>query len=623
MLTKKHKSGMVEVDFGQPGGYPIVKTKFGVYNSGIVPVEHYERDAEMFNEVSPHCLRIDLAWGADWSGWKKQPVTGSLEEIEYSHEEMDAIAEILNQRAVAPYWSYCYTPCPLQEPRGDWQSIPADMEKWGEILGEFAQHHKDTPAYSVGYHEIGNEPDGTNFFKGGLDDYLEMYYHGANKIKDADPDARIGGFALEYEDTWTPIFLSYVQDRDLPLDFFSFHFYGTNSPKRSTRQDLPELLETMCDYFAGKPEFFLTEFHLNEFNSFAIDYPMDGTQQKYPLATALLRDYKYFLSQPYLTLVLWAQFMDSGQGNFSGMVSIDGHRKAVFNAYKILSMMPVDRKKLTFSELPGLDGMASSDSHTASVVLWNVEEQERNVEIDFKNIPFHKGNLRCYRIDQDNSSWGDNETEERLKVTEDVANIDLYDYRWTGTIPGNGVMYLEINDGSGLSELTPRKIADVRRVLHFYPDRSSTAYADFDQNTWIARLGMAEEEQADLKIGATVEGLPDVLCVRAEFSGEFEKIDSHSMLGFRIDYMVDGVYTESALFYGTLNGTLGVRDSNEGTVIPWGTKRNANRIIKVEDLSEFHVDVKGLAPYDWNGRAQITIMMRNTGPYTSAKFTVS
>ena len=62
----------VEVDFQESDDYPLVKTKFGVYNSGIVPVGQYERDTDRFSEVHPECLRIDLAWGAEWSGWENR-----------------------------------------------------------------------------------------------------------------------------------------------------------------------------------------------------------------------------------------------------------------------------------------------------------------------------------------------------------------------------------------------------------------------------------------------------------------------------------------------------------------------------------------------------------------------
>src|SRR5690554_4124925 len=104
MTIKKMGCSKVSVDFGKSTDYPLLKTKFGVYNSGIVALDHYERDAELFRETNPQCLRIDLAWGADWGGWAEPPVGGSAEDISYSHDEMDAIAKILNQRGVAPYW---------------------------------------------------------------------------------------------------------------------------------------------------------------------------------------------------------------------------------------------------------------------------------------------------------------------------------------------------------------------------------------------------------------------------------------------------------------------------------------------------------------------------------------
>ena len=197
----------------------------------------------------------------------KPPVGGSLAEIQYDYREMDTIAEVLNQKKVVPYWSYCYTPHPLQSSPGDWKSVPVDMNKWGEVLANFVKHYRNNYSRHVGYHEIGNEPDGTNFFVGGLDDYLAMYHQAAYRMKSVDSDAKIGGFGVESKDEWIPPFLDYVVQNNLPLDFFSFHFYGTNSLKRSTRQDLSEWLEDIRNYFAERPELSTTEFHLNEFNS--------------------------------------------------------------------------------------------------------------------------------------------------------------------------------------------------------------------------------------------------------------------------------------------------------------------------------------------------------------------
>jgi hypothetical protein len=53
----------IGVDFGQAVDYPLSKMKFAVYNSGLVTLDRYKRDAERFADVGPESLRIDIAWG--------------------------------------------------------------------------------------------------------------------------------------------------------------------------------------------------------------------------------------------------------------------------------------------------------------------------------------------------------------------------------------------------------------------------------------------------------------------------------------------------------------------------------------------------------------------------------
>jgi hypothetical protein len=189
-------------------------------------------------------------------------------------------------------------------------------------------------------------------------------------------------------------FLDDVRRRQLPLDAFSFHFYGTTNYDNET---IAQELDTLHGYFARRPYVATTEWNLNEYNSYAIDYPQGGDQDKFGLASALLNDFDYFIAQPELTAVHWAQFLDSGQGNYSGMISIDGHRKAVFNAYKIYTMMPIDRYQMRVGGLRKtltgnpVQGMASADDHRATVVLWNRTGYDQPLNVSLKNVPFARG----------------------------------------------------------------------------------------------------------------------------------------------------------------------------------------------------------------------------------------
>ncbi len=609
----------ITADFAVPIDNPLVKTKFGVYNSGVVPLAHYERDAPLLDEVRPDSLRMDLAWGTRWAGWKTPPVSGTAGQPVYDFAEMDRIAALLNGRNVSPFWSYCYVPSPVQPRPGDYRALPTDMAVWGRILGDYARHARQGgPLQRVGHHEVYNEPDNGDFLHASEADYLAMYDVSARSLRAADPDGQIGGPALAFTDAWIGPFLDGMLGRGLPLDFFSFHFYP-GVPYHAP--DIAGVLGLVREQLQSRPALATTEAALDEYNSYAIDYPEGGRQDHHPLASALLHDYKFFLSQPWLTSVHWAQFMDTGGGNWSGMVSLDGRRKAVFNAAAIYARMPVDRRQMVVNGPDGLEGMASMDTHRASLVFWNRTGREQTVRALLRRLPLTRGHLRVFRIDAAHASWGDDPKNERLLPTETRSLHGSASAEWSGAIPDGGVVYLEADDDSGHSDLDANSVAKVIRTLHFYPDRAQTAYADFDRNTWTARLGMGSEASANATVGVTAEDPPPVLTVSAQTDGTLARHDANSLLGVRIDYQVGSAYTKGVLFHGKMHG-VDLYDARRPAPMPWGTQRPPDEAVRVADFAHFPVVPRAHAPAHWTGRVQITFLMQNTGAGTRAKIVI-
>lgn len=623
-MVTEHNSSMqcsVSIDFGRWVDYPLVKTKFGVFNSGIVRLPRYERDKKFLAEVKPESLRIDLGWGTSWIGWPVDPITGSQEAMQYEFSEMDGIARVLNDAGVLAYWSYCYTPLPLQQPPGEWRSVPSSMEQWGEILRTFAKHYKEcSREYRVGYHEVHNEPDNPGvFFLGAIEDYLEMYRTGSLGIRSGDADAVVGGPALAFSPDWIKPFLNYVVQHQLPLDFFSFHWYGVHNWENRT------LGETIClvrEHFASRPEFATTELHLNEFNSLPVDYPKGGFQEKYASAALLLRDFKYLLEQPDITRIHWAQFMDSGYGNFSGMISDDGHVKAVYNAYKLYTRMPVDRCAVDISDAQGIDAMASRDAHTCCVVMWNDSEVTREIRLILKNLPFKSGTALVFRIDMDHASWGDNPANEALAPVETTEWNAENGLSRTVSIAPHSVIFVELNEELTLKESTVQSVAEVVRVLHYYSDRTSHAYAEFDKNTWIARLGMVDETTALAVIGALTYALPADLTVIVDIDGYFQP-NNGALLGIRVDFAVNDVFVSSVLYYHSEPRT-GAPTKTE-SVLNWGTRRQVDQWFPFSDTGRtgpVHLELRESAPDEWSGHAIVSFLMQNTGSGTRARIGV-
>lgn len=609
----------ITANFGTTTDYPLVKSKFGVYNSCLVPLARYHRDINIINDVDPEHLRIDGGFGGDPNClYDPDPISGTATNLQYDWTEPDQFVRNLNDRAVAPYFSYGYQPAPLQI-GGDWRSKPSSLSGWQSVANSTAQHFAQTDN-TFGYHEIWNEPDfGSVFFTGTQDDYFDMYDSGVTGITQADPDAVVGGLSSAFRTAWITPFLDSVETNNLPLDFVSFHQYPGNA------SDEPALMNSYLAEFTSRlngRDLHTTELHLNEYNSYPINYPQGGTQDKFGLASSLLRDYKNVLSHPSLDRVSWAQFMDSGMGNFSGMVTIDGYRKAVFNAYKIYAGMPAERRQLTIGGGTGIDGFASADDHRAGMVLWNKTGSSHTVNATLNGITFPTGTLRVYRIDANNASYGDNPAKEQLVPTEVYQNVSTAGRTWSGTLTNDAVVYLEFEDNTGIPSNPDAVNGDIVRTHSYRPDRNKASYADFDPRAWTAHLGMATETWADEEVGVTIDETPARLNFANTVAGTLQSLDANSCACVRIDYQVGSNYTKSVLFHGPFNGSADLYNTSRSAPFPWGTKSQATQVVAVPNMASLAVDTATYAPANWTGRTQITWLLQNAGVGTRLTSTV-
>jgi hypothetical protein len=121
---------------------------------------------------------------------------------------------------------------------------------------------------------------------------------------------------------------------------------------------------------------------------------------------------------------------------------------------------------------------------------------------------------------------------------------------------------------------------------------------------------MAGETWADVAAGTVATNLPANLRVRLQASGNFQQLDSNSLLGMRIDFQTAGGYTKGVLVHG------GLYDSGRSAPEPWGTKRQPDQVVTIPNFSDFTVNLPGLAPPGWTGRATISFHLQNSGPNT-------
>ncbi|MBE6667365.1 MAG: hypothetical protein E7607_03535 [Ruminococcaceae bacterium] len=132
---------------------------------------------------------------------------------------------------------------------------PKDFHKWARICEHIIRHYTEGWAdgfhYDIQYWEIWNEadcrnPDGSNpCWQGTNEQFIDFYEVAAKYLKSCFPHLKIGGPAFtsskETSSTGNPIkkmFLDAVKERNIPLDFYSFHGYIST----------PEKVKELADY---------------------------------------------------------------------------------------------------------------------------------------------------------------------------------------------------------------------------------------------------------------------------------------------------------------------------------------------------------------------------------------
>ncbi|MGA9347496.1 MAG: hypothetical protein WBW48_01665, partial [Anaerolineae bacterium] len=107
---------------------------------------------------------------------------------------------------------------------------PQDHAAWAQAAVHIAKHYNDGWAdgfhWDIGYWEIWNEPDITQFWAGTREEYFHLYEVVARALKAYDPTLKVGGPSWCCDQTFFKDFLAYCRDHDLPLDFVSWHYYG-------------------------------------------------------------------------------------------------------------------------------------------------------------------------------------------------------------------------------------------------------------------------------------------------------------------------------------------------------------------------------------------------------------
>jgi xylan 1,4-beta-xylosidase len=387
-----------------------------------------------------------------------------------------------------------------------WSFPPKDYKRWQELNRQVAAHmvkRYGVETVSTWYWEVWNEPDGKYYWKGTEDEYNKLYDYAVAGVRQAIPDARVGGPATTgpgpkgNSSQYLQDFLhhcatqkSAATGRSIPLDFISFHVKGSpHVIDGHVQMGLDHELSNADNGFAIVRRF--AQFRqlpiiLSEADPegcaacSARLYPQNAYRNGplYPTYTAVAmkglleladRDHVNLLG-----MLTWA-FEFEGKPYFEGYrtLATNGVDKPMLNFFRMAGLMRGNRVatissgavaldsilKNSVRLAPDIDALATRATGEASVLLWNYHDEDvaapgAAVTVSMQGIPptVHRVLLQHYRIDDQHSNaytvWKQmgspqDPTAEQYATLEAAGQLQLLDSpRWI--TPENGKIRLDV-----------------------------------------------------------------------------------------------------------------------------------------------------------------------------------
>lgn len=216
----------------------------------LAPVER------QLGKMAPETVRLDHIY--DGYGVVER-VDGRLV---FNWTRLDEVVRTITAAGATPMFALSYMPSAIS--KGDVTDEPNDWNEWSLVVQRTVEHYSGDMKLSNVAYEVWNEPDLFGGFKTyGDKNYLTMYGYavaGAERARGVRP-FEIGGPAITaYYPAWMENLLKYVVEKNVRMDFVSWHKYSTNMDEydRDLRQ-MALLLGTYRNQLPKGLKIYLTE----------------------------------------------------------------------------------------------------------------------------------------------------------------------------------------------------------------------------------------------------------------------------------------------------------------------------------------------------------------------------
>lgn len=340
-----------------------------------------------------------------------------------------------------------------------WSYPPKDYRKWEELARQVAAHmvqRYGMENVSSWYWEVWNEPDLNYYWKGSQPEYLKLYDYAVAGVREAIPNAHVGGPATtgpgpdgSRSTEYLRAFLNHcakeksaANGQKIPLEFISFHVKGSpNVLNGHVQMGLDHEMSNAANGFAivqSFPGFARLPIILTEADPegcaacSARQYPQNAYRNGplYPCYTAAAMKGLLELADRFhvnlLGMQTWA-FEFEGAPYFEGYRSLatNGVDKPILNLFRMAGLMRGERVTVKSSsavslddimksgvrEGPDIDGLAVKDRDQATVMLWNYHDEDIEgpiaaVDLSISGVPLaaRRVLVEQFRIDYNHSN---------------------------------------------------------------------------------------------------------------------------------------------------------------------------------------------------------------------------
>ncbi len=320
---------------------------------------------------------------------------------------LDRQIGVIQAMGAQPLMCISFTPAPIG---GEESNInpPNDHRLWHELVYRLVRHVNVERKLGVKYWEIWNEPNGS-FWKGSMEQFLELYAVTEKAVLRADPSVKFGGAGYYlFPKQWVRAMMEQAKSKNLRMDFISWHDYW------DAGYDLVEEVETARAWMKElgmSPELIVDEWNYDS----GLNPGNDDHNGAVYVADFLCKMTELGLDHtPFFEIKdgvnekrYWGRW---------GLFTADNHPKACY--YAMLGFAHFEGNRLRFSGEKIIDpaenvnkgrarigGMAVGKDDHLDVVLYNTSlKHDESVDLSISGLGKSAVKARTFLIDETHSN---------------------------------------------------------------------------------------------------------------------------------------------------------------------------------------------------------------------------